>query len=77
MEANVKNGFVLGHQVSVCFLAEGSSNSLIKYQAETFSGQAMINEELQSTDTLSKLEELMNEIFVRRADHIPSIALVL
>jgi mediator of RNA polymerase II transcription subunit 12 len=34
----------------------------------------MINEELHSTDTLSKLEELMNEIFVRRADRVPSIA---
>ncbi|KAF5386158.1 hypothetical protein D9615_002361 [Tricholomella constricta] len=58
-EANVKNGFVLGHQVS----------------AETFSAHSIINGDLSSNATFSKLEALMNEIFVRRADGVPSIPL--
>jgi len=40
---------------------------------ETFSAQTMINEKLNSPDTLSKLEQLMNEVFIRRADRIPAI----
>ncbi|KAF8876501.1 hypothetical protein BD779DRAFT_1560397 [Infundibulicybe gibba] len=54
---NMREGFVLGEQVS----------------AENFSAQAMINENLHSSDTLSKLEELMNEVFSRRAERIPAI----
>ncbi|TFK44503.1 hypothetical protein BDQ12DRAFT_21589 [Crucibulum laeve] len=53
-ESNVKNGFILGHSVS----------------AETFSAQAMINENLHVGDTLAKLEELMDEVFIRRAEHV-------
>lgn len=56
-ETNVKNGFVLQHHVS----------------AETFSAQSMINDNLHSTATLSGLEALMNEVFLRRADRIPPI----
>ncbi|KAF8070344.1 hypothetical protein FPV67DRAFT_1413891 [Lyophyllum atratum] len=56
-EANVKNGFVLGKPVS----------------AETFSAHSLINVDLSSSATFSKLETLMNEIFIRRADSIPSI----
>ncbi|KAF8160920.1 hypothetical protein B0H34DRAFT_795767 [Crassisporium funariophilum] len=54
---NVKDGFILGQPVSV----------------ETFSAQAMINEKLHSAETLAKLEQLMNEVFIRRADRIPVI----
>ncbi|RDB24995.1 Mediator of RNA polymerase II transcription subunit 12 [Hypsizygus marmoreus] len=56
-EANVKNGFVLGHQVS----------------AETFSAQSIINEDLRSDATISSLEALMNAVFIRRADSIPPV----
>lgn len=33
----------------------------------------MINENLKSEDSLAKLEELMNEVFIKRAEHIPSV----
>ncbi|KAG5638808.1 hypothetical protein H0H81_010037 [Sphagnurus paluster] len=56
-EGNVKNGFVLGQQVS----------------AETFSANSIINGSLSSSTTFSKLEALMNEIFIRRATTIPPI----
>ncbi|KAG5646821.1 hypothetical protein DXG03_002198 [Asterophora parasitica] len=56
-QENVKNGFVLGNQVS----------------AETFSAHSIIHGDLSSSATFSKLEALMNEIFIRRADNIPSI----
>ncbi|TFK25548.1 hypothetical protein FA15DRAFT_693754 [Coprinopsis marcescibilis] len=55
--SSVKNGFVLPQPVSV----------------ETFSAQSMINEKLRGGDTLFKLEDLMNEVFIRRADHTPHI----
>jgi hypothetical protein len=42
-------------------------------KVETFSAQAMINEKLHSTETLLKLEQLMNEVFIRRAERIPLI----
>ncbi|PPQ98440.1 hypothetical protein CVT24_004119 [Panaeolus cyanescens] len=57
-ENNVKLGYILSQSVSV----------------ETFSAQAMINEKLHSNETLSKLEELMNEVFIRRVDAIPTIS---
>lgn len=56
-EVRVRTGFVLGHQVS----------------AETFSAQAIINENLNAGDTLNKLEDLINEVFKRRADRVPSV----
>ncbi|EFI28177.1 hypothetical protein CC1G_14204 [Coprinopsis cinerea okayama7 len=55
--SNIKNGFLLPQPVSV----------------ETFSAQSMINEKLRNNDTLSKLEELMNEVFVRRAERTSPI----
>ena len=45
-------------------------------QVETFSAQAMINEKLHSAETLPKLEQLMNEVFIRRAERIPLIPFV-
>jgi hypothetical protein len=77
-ETRVRTGFVLGHQVSVScrinvFLAP-SFNS--RFQAETFSAQAIINENLNAGDTLNKLEDLINEVFKRRADRVPSIPYV-
>ena len=40
---------------------------------EAFSAQAMINEGLHSMDALSKLEQLMNDVFIHRTDRIPLI----
>ncbi|KAG6862352.1 hypothetical protein C0995_016050 [Termitomyces sp. Mi166 len=57
-EINVKSGFTLNQQVL----------------AETFSAHTIINGDLSSETTFSKLEALMNEIFVRKADNIPSIS---
>ena len=45
-------------------------------QVETFSVNAIINEKLQAPEALTKLEQLMNEVFIRRADDIPSIPYV-
>ncbi|KDR75321.1 hypothetical protein GALMADRAFT_249351 [Galerina marginata CBS 339.88] len=56
-ESNIKNGFILPQAVPV----------------ESFSAHAMINESLHSTETLTKLEELMNEVFIRRADRVPPV----
>ncbi|KAF9484513.1 hypothetical protein BDN70DRAFT_872547 [Pholiota conissans] len=56
-DSNVKNGYILGQAVSV----------------ETFSAQTMINESLNSPDALTKLEQLMNEVFVHRADRMPAL----
>ncbi|KAF9567913.1 hypothetical protein CPC08DRAFT_813741 [Agrocybe pediades] len=56
-ETNVKNGFILAQPVAV----------------ESFSAHSMINENLQSPEILSKLEHLMNEVFVRRAERIPPV----
>ncbi|KAG6821036.1 hypothetical protein H0H93_007926 [Arthromyces matolae] len=56
-ENNVKNGFTLNQQVL----------------AETFSANTMINGDLSSETTFSKLETLMNEIFIRKAENLPSI----
>ncbi|KAF5322492.1 hypothetical protein D9619_001365 [Psilocybe cf. subviscida] len=56
-ENNVKNGYHLAQPVSV----------------ETFSAQSMINESLGDPQNLTRLEQLMNEVFIRRADRIPPI----
>ncbi|KAF9070892.1 hypothetical protein BDP27DRAFT_1419656 [Rhodocollybia butyracea] len=56
-EANVKNGFILAQAVT----------------AETYSSQASITENLHSVNTIHKLEDLMNEVFARRASRIPSV----
>ncbi|KAK0226153.1 hypothetical protein IW262DRAFT_1457387 [Armillaria fumosa] len=58
-ESNIKNGFVLPPSV----------------QMETFSAQSTVTESLHAQDTISKLEELMNEVFARRLHQIPSIPL--
>ncbi|KAJ2931312.1 hypothetical protein H1R20_g5848, partial [Candolleomyces eurysporus] len=54
---NIKNGYMLPQPVAV----------------ETFSAQAMINGKLKLGDTLSQLEELMNEVFTRKTEQLPSI----
>ncbi|KAG6857783.1 hypothetical protein H0H87_004199 [Tephrocybe sp. NHM501043] len=56
-ESNVKNGFTLNQQVL----------------AETFSAHTILNGNLSSTATFSKLEALMNEIFIRKAGKVPLI----
>ncbi|KAF6760086.1 hypothetical protein DFP72DRAFT_1031563 [Ephemerocybe angulata] len=55
--ANVKLGFILPQPVAV----------------DTFSAQSMIKEKLKLGDTLSKLEELMNQVFVQRTEQLPSV----
>lgn len=45
----------------------------VSIQAETFGAQDVINEALNAEDTLSTLEDLINEVFKRRANRIPSI----
>ncbi|THV06762.1 hypothetical protein K435DRAFT_711026 [Dendrothele bispora CBS 962.96] len=56
-EVNVKNGFQLSYTTS----------------AETYSSQQSISENLRSHATVSKLEDLMNEVFSRRAKQIPAV----
>ncbi|KAK0461037.1 uncharacterized protein EV420DRAFT_1529889, partial [Desarmillaria tabescens] len=58
-DSNIKNGFVLPPSV----------------QMETYSAQSTVTESLHGPDTISKLEELMNEVFARRLHQIPSIPL--
>ncbi|KAJ3761793.1 hypothetical protein EV360DRAFT_37070 [Lentinula raphanica] len=56
-ESNVRNGFALPQVVS----------------ADTWSSQPGITESLHSVNTVNKLEDLMNEVFARRAKLIPSV----
>ncbi|TFK74611.1 hypothetical protein BDN72DRAFT_955610 [Pluteus cervinus] len=56
-EANVRHGFTAPQPVN----------------AEHFSAQSMINDSLHSEDVFSKLEELMNEVFLRKAERLPGI----
>ncbi len=43
------------------------------FQVETFSVQALVNESLNMPESLTKLEKLMNEVFLHRADRMPAI----
>ncbi|KAF8170267.1 hypothetical protein K438DRAFT_1982787 [Mycena galopus ATCC 62051] len=54
---NVKNGYILPQFVD----------------AERFSAKEVIHENIRTGDALHKLEELMNDIFSRRADRLPPI----
>ncbi|KAF5388867.1 hypothetical protein D9757_005681 [Collybiopsis confluens] len=56
-EVNLKNGFVMPQVID----------------AETYSSQSSICKDLRSLNTIHKLEDLMNEVFVRRAKQIPPI----
>ncbi|KAL0581804.1 RNA polymerase II mediator complex subunit [Marasmius crinis-equi] len=56
-EYNVKNGYHLGFTVT----------------AETYSSQPGISENLRSQETITKLEDLMNEVFNRRTKQVPSV----
>ncbi|KAJ7039194.1 hypothetical protein C8F04DRAFT_1087468 [Mycena alexandri] len=42
-------------------------------QAETFSAKEVIHENMRTGDALHKLEELMNDVFIRRADRVAPI----
>ncbi|KAJ6602183.1 hypothetical protein B0H10DRAFT_2167359 [Mycena sp. CBHHK59/15] len=55
--ANVKNGFTVPAAVAV----------------ERFSAQRVVNESLRTGDSLHQLEELMNAVFIRRADRISPV----
>ncbi|KAJ7078858.1 hypothetical protein B0H15DRAFT_526897 [Mycena belliarum] len=54
---NVRNGFTLPTFV----------------EAEKFSAKAVIHESIRAGDALLKLEELMNDVFLRRAECVPPI----
>ncbi|KAJ7755754.1 hypothetical protein DFH07DRAFT_490213 [Mycena maculata] len=54
---NIQNGFTLPKFVP----------------AERFSAKAVIHENIRSSDALLKLEELMNDVFIRRAERISPI----
>jgi mediator of RNA polymerase II transcription subunit 12 len=71
-DSNVKQGFILGSQVNVRrFLAYIYFSVLSEVsKAETFSAQSILNIE---DATLCRLEALMNEVFIRRADAVPTI----
>ncbi|KAL0072786.1 RNA polymerase II mediator complex subunit [Marasmius tenuissimus] len=56
-EYSVKQGYQLGFTVT----------------AESYSSQSSISENLRSQETILKLEELMNEVFSRRAKQVPSV----
>lgn len=73
-EANVKNGLILGLSVPVsyaCITLIESHWSL--FQAETYSASDNIRNRLIHENALSELEELMNQIFVRKAESIPPV----
>ncbi|ESK91038.1 rna polymerase ii mediator complex component [Moniliophthora roreri MCA 2997] len=55
--SNVKNGYVLGFAVT----------------AESYSSQVSISENLRSHETVLKLEDLMNEVFSRKAKQAPFV----
>jgi mediator of RNA polymerase II transcription subunit 12 len=42
-------------------------------QAERFSAKEVIHENIRTGDALHKLEQLMNDVFTRRADRIAPI----
>ncbi|PFH52051.1 hypothetical protein AMATHDRAFT_57831 [Amanita thiersii Skay4041] len=44
-----------------------------RVSAESFSAKAMINEAFHSDEAFIKLDELMNELFTRRAERLPSV----
>lgn len=78
-ESNIKKGFQLGHAVAV-----GSSISFPIYfsnyhvlQGETLSAQPVITGELykkeEESNALPLLEQLMNEVFSRRAEQNAAI----
>ncbi|KAJ3559369.1 hypothetical protein NM688_g388 [Phlebia brevispora] len=56
-ETNVKNGITQGYSVPI----------------ETYSAQDSVHNQLGLDETLSELEELMNQVFSRRASNIPAV----
>ncbi|KAF8629229.1 hypothetical protein AX17_005811 [Amanita inopinata Kibby_2008] len=44
-----------------------------RVSAESFSAKAMVNEGLHSDEIFAKLDELMNELFARRAERLPPV----
>lgn len=76
-QANIKRGLILGEPVpvsKVTHLVISECQYFIK--AETFSAHDMIKSRFAHHDALTELEDLMNEIFSRRAEHTPSIPCV-
>ncbi len=78
-ESNVKNGLVLPPAVPVrphdspTFRWAWFDHTV---QAETYSAQDSVRKRLMQEDALGELEDLMNQIFARKADTIPPIPLV-
>lgn len=77
-QTNIKNGFIVGDSVPVCALPMSLTVIIINHihQAETFSAQDMIKSRFTHHEALTELEDLMNDIFIRRADHAPAIPCV-
>lgn len=50
-----------------------SSGSLEHVQAETYSAQEGARKLLMQENALDELEELMNQIFARKAENVPAI----
>lgn len=45
-------------------------------KAETFSAQDMIKSRFTHHEALTELEDLMNEIFIRRVEQVPAVPYV-
>lgn len=76
-QTNVKSGFVIGESVPVSKIVKYLNyHQLMGVKAETFSAQDMIKSRFTNHEALTELEDLMNEIFIRRAEHVPGIPYV-
>lgn len=66
------------HNLSRCVYDFALESEIVPIllQAETHSAQGPITENLHSVDTINKLEDLMNQVFARRAKQIPSVPYV-
>jgi mediator of RNA polymerase II transcription subunit 12 len=75
-EANIKNGFTIGYSIPVCLNSEGIDRDSDEDKAETFSAQDTIHNRFIAGDALPELENLMNQVFARRAEQLNPIPCV-
>jgi mediator of RNA polymerase II transcription subunit 12 len=73
---SIKNGFLIGDSVPVSATSSVECQFSWRPKAETFSAQDMIKSRITQHGALAELEDLMNEIFSRRADHVPAMPYV-
>lgn len=77
-KTNVQKGFIYNDPVDVSvsnFHPLHVDSDLLK--AETFSAQEAVKTRLSQKNALSELEDLMDEIFVHRAEQVPAIPCVM